>query len=786
MQPARPVPRREHNRMYRPIKRRRMGKLPILLGLMLLLLALQAWAGGPRFVTGMRYASKGQMMAFYTSQPTYYTDPGALASTVSHAQADAMVAAAAAVWNVTIANLTLSQGGALAEHVSGANSYFDGSGIVFPADVRAANYLSVPIAVIYDTDGSVTDLLLGSGASSPSGCRQNGVTQSVDAFGAAGTIEHAVIVLNGRCVGTNAQQLTQMQYQLMRAFGRVLGLAWSQLNDNIFTGTPQPTAAQMAYWPVMHPLDVICGPYTYQCMTNAFTLRPDDLSALALLYPVTAANQMPGKLISTTNGVNVEGWTSFADGQGMGLLNMTVTRSSSDGGGWESWQVASGITGAAFQQNGGNPVSGPEPAEDDVGVPYVDKQANYNIGYVPVFPPYTGLWIRPEAINPLYTGEYAIGPYQRTPMSMATAPPTTISPFAQAGVQQAFWITMNNEPAGCNPENDGTEASPAAADPSGWWSGLLCGLGHSSWWSMAVKAKHSWTLETTALDENGLATVQKAQPVLGVWNASDATETLPTVASQPVAMNTMALGVTQLQVPASAVDGSYRMVVADQFGDGRPDFAYGVRLLYADSVAPAIVSTAGGQITITGVGFRQGNEVLVNGVLATVASWTPTQIVATAPSQKAGATNVPVDVEVLDASTGAVTDMAGALTYSASAVVVGPPAQITVLRGAGQSIAVGSSLSPVGLLVSDGSGNAVAGAAVSIYQTAYAWEGACPALGPCASAPVLQSAKMTATTDANGRVSVTALQVAGVPQVVEIAVTAGTTGFLSMSLSVVP
>ena len=93
------------------MKRRHMGKLPILLGLMLLLLALQAWAGGPRFVTGMGYASKGQMMAFYTSQPTYYTDPGALGSTVSHAQADAMVAAAAAVWNVPTANLTLSQGG---------------------------------------------------------------------------------------------------------------------------------------------------------------------------------------------------------------------------------------------------------------------------------------------------------------------------------------------------------------------------------------------------------------------------------------------------------------------------------------------------------------------------------------------------------------------------------------------------------------------------------------------------------------------------------------------------
>jgi hypothetical protein len=757
-----------------------------LLVALLLLIALQAWAGGPRFVTGTGYAAKGQIMAFYTSQPTYFTDPGALASTVSHAQADAMVSAAAAVWNVPTANLTLSQGGTLAEHVSSANTYFDGNGVVFPSDVMATNYLAVPIAVIYDSDGSVTDLLLGSGASSPSGCRQNGVTQSVDAFGAAGTIEHAVIVLNGRCVGTNAQQLTQMQYQLMRAFGRVLGLAWSQLNDNIFTGSPQPTGAQMAYWPVMHPLDVVCGPYTYQCMTNAFTLRPDDLAALALLYPVTAANQTAGKVLNNTNGVNVEGWTYFADGQGMELLNMTVTRSSSDGVGWEGFQIASSMTGAAFQQNGGNPVTGPESAVDDVGTRWVDAEANWNIGNVPVAPTYTGLWIKPEAINPLYTGAYAIGPYQRTPMSVAGTVPTTISPFAQAGVQQAFWLTMNDEPAGCSPGNDGTETSPAAADASGQWSGLLCGLGHTSWWSVGVKANHSWTLETTALDENGVATVQKAQPVLGVWNASDATGTLPTVASQPVAMNAMALGVTQLRVPAAGADSSYRMVVADQFGAGRPDFAYGARVLYADSVAPAVVSTAGGPITIKGMGFKAGNQVLVNGVRAAVTSWTATQIVATAPTQKAaGAASAAVDVEVLDASTGAVTDMAGALTYSGAAVV-GPPAVITVLSGAGQSVSVGSPLAPVVLQVSDSNGNPVAGTAVTIYQTVYAWEGACPALGPCASSPVLQTSKTTATSDANGLVTVTPLEVAGVPQVVEIAVTAGVAGFLSMAVVVKP
>ena len=98
--------------------------------------------------------------------------------------------------------------------------------------------------MIYDTDGSVTDLLLGSGASSPSGCRQNAVTQTVDSFDPAGYILHAIVVLNGRCTGAAPEMQLEMQYQLMRAFGRVLGLAWSQTNDNVFTGSPQPTYNQ--------------------------------------------------------------------------------------------------------------------------------------------------------------------------------------------------------------------------------------------------------------------------------------------------------------------------------------------------------------------------------------------------------------------------------------------------------------------------------------------------------------------------------------------------------------
>ncbi|HEY4010835.1 MAG TPA: hypothetical protein VGM11_11840, partial [Acidobacteriaceae bacterium] len=87
-----------------------------------------AHAGGPRFITGTNYWNgPGFAITFYTPTPAYYTDPGDLNAAVPHAQADAMVAAAAATWNVPTSTLVLKQGGELAEHVSSANVYFDGS-----------------------------------------------------------------------------------------------------------------------------------------------------------------------------------------------------------------------------------------------------------------------------------------------------------------------------------------------------------------------------------------------------------------------------------------------------------------------------------------------------------------------------------------------------------------------------------------------------------------------------------------------------------------------------------
>src|SRR5258708_4487897 len=127
-----------------------------------------SWAAGPRWVTGPPFfATAGVPVVWYTSQPLYFTDPGNLSSSVNHAAADALVAAAANVWNVPTAALVLSRGGSLDEHVSGANTSLGPSGLIFPADVQSSNYVAKQIAVIYARDSSVTHLLLGNGATDP-------------------------------------------------------------------------------------------------------------------------------------------------------------------------------------------------------------------------------------------------------------------------------------------------------------------------------------------------------------------------------------------------------------------------------------------------------------------------------------------------------------------------------------------------------------------------------------------------------------------------------------------
>jgi hypothetical protein len=681
--------------------------------------AARLWAGGPRWVTGPPFFnSDGYPVMWYSNQPLYFTDPGDLSSSVDHAAADAFVAAAANVWNAPTDSLVLALGGSLDEHVSGGNTFLGPSGLVFPADVQSSNYAAKQIAVIYDSDGSITDLLLGNGASDPTSCLQNGVTESVDSIVPAGHIQHALLVLNGRCTGPSPEQQLQLQYQLMRAFGRVLGLGWSQTNDNVFTGTPQATFNQAMHWPVMHPIDIICGPYTYQCMPQPFTLRPDDLSALAQLYYIGKGQAPPGKTDSLLNANQLSGKVQFPTGQGMQGVNVVGRRwqQYTTSAAIEDWYTASSVTGALFRQSNGNPVAGTDTSmEGSLGSPNNYWEGYYDFERVPMLP---GDWqkmvVETEPVNPLYTGQYAVGPY--TANTVEPSGPNTSQTFGIFGsYSQPYAVFYATEAAStCNTAADGTEAAPAAIAATGWWPGLLCGYGHSAWSSLTVKGNRSLTLEVTAEDEQGFATMGKAMPVIGVWNATDPLGSLPGVAGAGAAFNGQATGMTTLSTSTARPD-QLRIAIADQRGDGRPDFNYQARVLYADSLSPSTVSAAGGTITITGMGFRTGNMVLVNGVAAAVSSWTANSIVASVPSIHGlgSITGLVADVTVEDLSTGGTTVMTQALTYAA------PVPSLSLLTAPSGTVALAQqAVVPFAVQVLDGDGaTPIVGEAVTFTAT---------------------------------------------------------------------
>jgi len=679
----------------------------LLIALELLLVAGVAQAAGPRWVTGPPYftATGGTPVAWYTTSPLYFTDPGDLSPTVNNATANTLVAAAAGVWNVPTSAMTLAYGGSLAEHVSSANAYLGVNGPVFPADVQSSNYAAIQIAVIYDSDGSVTDMLLGGGASSPSECRQNGVTESVDSITPTGYIQHAILVLNGRCTGSVAAQQLQLQYQLERAFGRVLGLGWSQTNDNVFTRNPTPTNDQALHWPILHPIDIVCGSYTYQCLPQPFTLRDDDVSAISALYPMInwgsfpSTPPAPGKIWSYTQASRAYGTVSFPTGQGMQGVNVLIKRRPGAWPVFDGWYDVSSVSGYLYQQNAGNPVTGRVSSmADSMGSTDGQWEGYYNLAWIPdIDPANDGQvpmmgYLTTEAINPLYIGAYSVGPYVAG----------TVEPSGEAvGQYVSNWLQRMTYPSdametplapanaatNCDTGGDGVETAPLAVASGGWWSDVLCSHGHAAWSSFNAQANRTATIEVTALDESGLATTAKAMPLIGAWASTDATGTLPTVAATSSAFNTVTLGMTATSIATTQAE-SLRFVIADARGDGRPDFAYKARVLYADSIAPAMVSVNGGEITISGMGFHAGNEVTVNGVSATVASWTASTIVAVAPAESAFASNPTgsVDVAVIDLSTGGSTVMSGALTYSGSVA----PDKMTLLSAPSGTVAVGT------------------------------------------------------------------------------------------------
>ena len=202
---------------------------PIFALAMILLMAGTVEAGGPAYVAGTSYfdpSTTGSPLTWSQGSLNYYTDQGDLSTVLPGASADTFVANAFTMWTaVPTAALSATHSGQLAENVSGSNLSVASGVITTPADI-APTATSTPIGIVYDQDGSVTDDLLGSGASNAAYCAQNSVFGGIDNFGTNAQFLHALIVLNGNCAQSSSQ-LPDLQYHLVRLIGRVLGLDWS-------------------------------------------------------------------------------------------------------------------------------------------------------------------------------------------------------------------------------------------------------------------------------------------------------------------------------------------------------------------------------------------------------------------------------------------------------------------------------------------------------------------------------------------------------------------------------
>jgi hypothetical protein len=708
-----------------------------LLLILVLTAAKFADAGGPKYVAGNSYfdpSTKGTPILWAQGRIDYYTDQGALSSFVSHAYGDALVKAAMSTWTqVNTAALFANQAGQLSEDVNGSNVTGGPSGaITMPLDIMPSA-INKPVAFVYDADGAVTDALLGAGAGSSSGCFTNAVFGGPDNFNTSGQIIHALVVINGNCA-LDATQVYEVQYRLTRVIGRVLGLDWSQLNWQVKGNTPVLTPTDYLGLPLMHPADPIsCVPIT-ACDPAADQLRMDDRAAVSRLYPVTPQNQSnyPGKHPFAVNTARVSGSVRFVDAHGnpaqpMQGVNM-VARWIDPASNMPSRQwAASSVSGVLFRGNAGNAVTG---YSDPTGQPWdrfgSDDQA------VEGFFDLAGLEfpdgrntaqyeISVEALDPLWS--QAVGPYGPWQVQPAgTWQPVRIT--VNRGDDVRFDVVMTGSAGlaadGREPESfDVPVPVPAAGD----WAGSFSGYGDADFFWFRGEANRTLSVEVEAIDANGAATMNKARPVIGIWPLVAPAGTPPPAAT-PTAFNTLNVGLSRLDAVLLA-STDFRIGLADERGDGRPDYRYRARILYGDRVTPARVSAAGGTIVaIEGMGFRSGAAVSVGTTKVGVMSLMSNRILITVPPKLDGVQSVTVQ----DAVSGGTAILTDVLTCGA-----GPNDSIVLLLGANPTTRAGAeAANPVRVRVLGPGGLApVSGASVSFSATPLAALSACAGGSSC-------------------------------------------------------
>jgi len=670
---------RDLHRNTKPPSDPRFPVRPFLLRLafafgIVLFFAVLSRAGGPQNVAGTSYFDStvtGQPLIWPGGVITYFTDQGDLSPILPNATANTFVANVFSLWmTIPTAGIAASSGGQLAENVDGSNVYVNANGtITMPADIQPSA-TGTPVGVVYDYDGSVTDAFLGAGAGDSSQCFTNAVYGGDDNYGTLATYQHALIVINGQCA-LESSQLADVQYRLERVIGSVLGVGWSQVNDNVLTGDPPPTSADYAGFPLMHYSDPPgCVPIT-TCYPNPDDFAADDVASLSRLYPITAQNQssFPYSQIFSSSTARIYGSVSFTNSSGAPTQPMqgvnVVARWIDPSTALPSRQyVATAVSGFLFTGNAGNPVTG---LTDPLGNPYSEwgsstptQEGFFDLAGLPL--PNGGsaqYQLTVEPIDP--TWSIGVGPYapmQVTPSGVAE--PVVVTVSAGSDIEQNINMTGSAQPV---PPfaNSETWTAPAPVPQAGDWIGSLNGYGDVAYFALTAQANRTLSIAVTALDESGNPSESKAQPVIGMWAASDSAGT-PPPAFTPAPFNSppFAMSLLNAQVSTSA---SFLIGIADFRGDGRPDYSYHANILYADAVVPQRVGIAGSVVTVTGNGFSPALTASVGSSAATIMSVSAGQMILSAPAFPDG----PQDITISNPVTGASSVMTAALTYGAAA-----------------------------------------------------------------------------------------------------------------------
>jgi hypothetical protein len=629
-------------------------------------------AGGPKCVAGSTYFDStmtGQPLTWPQGVITYYTDQGDLSPALPNASANGYVASAFGQWtSVSTAALAASSGGHLAEDVNGTNVFLNSDGTIsMPSDIQSTA-TGTPIGIVYDADGSVTNALVGAGAGDATQCFSNAITGGNDNYGSLASYQHALIVINGQCA-QQSSQLTDIEYRLVRVIGEVLGLGWSQLNLNVQTGSPPATSDDYAGFPVMHFADsLICVPITV-CYANPYQLSMDDVAAISRLYPVTAQNQssFSGKQVFSAVTARIHGSVWFTDTHGSRTQAMqgvnVVARWIDPKTDLPSRRyVASSISGFLFTGNAGNPVTG---FDDSIGSAYGEWGSTSQT--VEGFFDLAGLQLpnggsaqyqlSVEAIDPRWSP--GVGPYSPGPVSPSgSAQPITVTVNSGVDVAQDILMAGSAQPLA---QASSSWTAPAVLPPGGDWVSSLNGYGKVPYFSLAAKANRTLSVAVTALDESGRASLLKAQPVVGMWAASDPQGTAPP-AFTPSPFNATTLGMTRLDTQVLG-SGGFLIGISDLRGDGRPDYHYHAHVLYADTISPSRVSVNGGAVTVQGTGFSPGLTATLGTTTAAQLAVSASQMILAAPAHSDSTQNV----TITDSVSGASSTMTGALTYGAAA-----------------------------------------------------------------------------------------------------------------------